>query len=138
MEMATGYRVAVATTVGGLIVAAALNAIRIAPAVRTGNILIEAAPFGVVRMAAPRYRRISVMLNCVTSVTVRTDRSRRGGRCALLPKLLARGVLDRDVTLVAIEDRQDALVPNEMCYLAGLAASHNSGPCHRPLDRGTA
>jgi Cytochrome bd terminal oxidase subunit I len=29
------------------------------------------------------------MLNCVTSVTVRTGRSRRGGRRALLPKLLA-------------------------------------------------
>jgi hypothetical protein len=46
------------------------------------------------------------MLNCVTSATVRIGRSRRGGRCVLLLKLLTRGVLDRDVTLIAIEDRQ--------------------------------
>ena len=41
--MATGCRVAVATTVGGLIVAAAPTAIRIATEVRRGNILTEAS-----------------------------------------------------------------------------------------------
>ena len=41
--MATGCRVAVPTTVGGLIVAAAPTAIRIATAVRRGNILTAAA-----------------------------------------------------------------------------------------------
>jgi len=59
----------VATAVGGLIVAARTERPG-APRQSEEGTSLWSLSFAVARMAAPRYRRISVMLNCVTSVTV--------------------------------------------------------------------